>query len=182
MSFHPYTSQTAESCKKHIEIEDQRKKLLEDRMKFLVERTENPPSTEEISDEVEESELIAAVHEDLALRQMRKAFNKGDSKKFWENQKRFLEFIELDMDNPFYYEKGNLGYKFGHAWFLNNNLSESIMGYAFRFLDISPRELRRFRTQTWKEYNGLCKKRNEIDRRYCYHCLSDLILMPVSED
>lgn len=79
MSFYPYTS---ESSQKHLEIERKRQELLDGRTEYLVRRTKNPPSLKNISKMVSEMDLIAAVHEELVLKQMQKAFNAHDSKNF----------------------------------------------------------------------------------------------------
>jgi hypothetical protein len=172
MSFYPYTSNTSEYSQKHLEIERKRQELLENRMEYLVRRAKNPPSLKNINSNVEEYALIAAAHEELALRQMQKAIDSGDSKKFWKNQKRFLQFI--DLEKPFALsEKANLGYKCGHAWFLRNNPC-----FSMRFLDMNQEQLREYRKSNWREYNRLCTERNEEEKRYCSGCFSSLVFIP----
>jgi len=170
MSFHPYTSYTPESSQKHLEIERKRQELLEERTECLVRRTKNPPSLKDISKMVSEMDLIAAVHEELVLKQMQKAVNAHDSKNFWKNHERFSEFI--DLDNPLVAsEKASLGYQYGHAWFLNNSRC-----YAPRFLDITPKQLEEYRLKNWKAHNELCKEMLQFDSA---HRLSDIVLLPV---
>ena len=121
-------------------IEEQRKKLHEQRVNWIIERTKNPPSISR--------DLIATVHEDLTLKQMQKYFGFREKKEltnlFWKNQKRFLEFI--DINNPYEgFEKANPGYKYSHAWFLHEN-SE----YASQFRDMSSKELQEYREKIGK--------------------------------
>ncbi|MCX6747196.1 MAG: hypothetical protein NTU63_03635 [Candidatus Pacearchaeota archaeon] len=172
MSFHPYTSYTPESSQKHLEIERKRQEFLEERTGYLVRRTKNPPSLKNISRKVSEMDLIAAVHEELVLRQMQKAFDVHNSKSFWKNQKRFLEFIDLDTFAVS--EKASLGYKYGHEWFLNNSRC-----FALRFLDITSGQLEEYKIKNRETYNELCTEMNQIDKKYCVHCFTDLVLMPI---
>ena len=73
-------------------IREQRKKLHEQRVNWIIERTKNPLPVF--------SNLIAAVHEDLTLKQMQKYCSRETklTNLFWKNQRRFLEFI--DLNNP----------------------------------------------------------------------------------
>jgi hypothetical protein len=173
MSFYPYTSQTAESQKRHLEIGTRRQELLEIRMKSLVDRTMKPPSLEILTDEVDEYVLIAATHENLVLSQMQKAVESGDSATFWKNQKRFLEFIDLETSDALS-KKASLGYKLGHAWFLNNN-----PWFSFQFLNIDLVEIKEYRRNNWRAYNQLCTQMNERDKKYCQGHFSSFIFIPI---
>ena len=162
----------AGASEKHRKIEEKRRELLERRMESAVKKTKDSPSLEDINGVVEEYALIAATHEELALRQMQKAIDSGDSKKFWKNQKRFLQFIDLESSFALS-EKANLGYKCGHAWFLKNNPC-----FSMRFLGMSSEQLREYRKNNWGEYNRLCTERNEEEKKYCWGCFSSLVFIP----
>jgi hypothetical protein len=172
MSFYPYTSYLTGASEKHRKIERKRQELLERRMESAVKKAKDSPSLKNINEMVEEYALIAATHEELALRQMQKAIDSGDSENFWKNQKRFLQFIDLESSDALS-EKANLGYKCGHAWFLKNNPC-----FSMRFLNISPEQLREYRRNNWREYNRLCTERNEEEKRYCRGCFSSLVFIP----
>lgn len=153
--------------KRENKIREQRKKLHEQRVNWIIERTKNSPSIS--------PDLIATVHEDLTLKQMQKyfAYKKIEYINFfWKNQKRFLEFIEL-KDNPYKgFEKASPGYKYSHAWFLHKNLE-----YASQFENMSLKELQEYREKNWKTYNNLCIRMHEIAPKY--NSL-DAILIPIN--
>jgi len=150
------------------EVREKGKKLHEQRVNFIIERTRNPP--------FESLYLIAAVHENLVLKQMKKYLGSKKTKLtrlFWKNQKRFLEFIDLDnlhlgLKKA---EKANIGYKYSHAWFLDKNPE-----YASQFRNMRLKELQEYREENWKIYNNLCINMNEISPKYKS---LDEILIPV---
>ena len=79
---------------------------------------------------------------------------------FWKNQRRFLEFI--DLNNPYKgFEKANPGYKYSHAWFLHKNPE-----YASQFKNISLKKLQEYREKNWEIYNNLCIRMHEIAPKY----------------
>jgi len=150
------------------EVGEKGKKLHEQRVNLIIERTQNPPFAS--------LDLIAAVHENLVLKQMQKYLGSKKTKftrLFWKNQKRFMEFI--DIDNPHWglkkAEKTNIGYKYSHAWFLDKNPE-----YASQFKNMTFKKLKEYREENWKIYNNLCINMNEIAPRYKS---LDEILIPV---
>ncbi len=165
--FYPYDSHLDE---KSHELRRKRKELLNEKVNYLIKKIKNYPSPKNINNKLSEPDLIAAVHEDLTLRQMQKSVD-NNPELFWKNQQRFLEFI--DIKNPYIVsKKANPGYRYSHGWFLNNNKD-----YASKFIDITPKHLAEYRLKNWKNYNNLCKKMQSIAPKY--HSI-DSVLIPVS--
>jgi hypothetical protein len=97
-------------------------------------------------------DLIAAVHEERSLNQMVKARDNNNPYLFWENQKKFLAFI--DPKKPYITsEKASIGFKIYPTRLLSNNPN-----YARPFINFKPGELSHFRTENWKKYNLLCQQ------------------------
>jgi len=146
-------------------IREQRKKLHEQRVNWIIEGTKNPPPIP--------ANLIATVHEDLTLKQMKKYCSQKTelSNLFWKNQRRFLEFIDLsNLCRGF--EKASLGYKYSHAWFLHKNPE-----YASQCRNIGLKKLQKYREKNWEIYNNLCIRMHEIAPKY--NSL-DAILIPIN--
>jgi len=155
-----------QTIERENKIRKQRKKLHEQRVNWIIERIKNPPHVS--------SDLIMAVHEDLTLRQMEKYF--GFQKKeltnlFWKNQRRFLEFIDINHPHEGF-ERAKLGYKYSHAWFLDKNPE-----YASKFENMSLRQLQEYRKKNWETYNNLCTRMHEIAPEYSS---LDSILIPIT--
>lgn len=153
MAWYPYSKGESERLR---HLREQSKRIFEQRINYSVQRTQNPPSLDAINDDVLGQDLIAVVHEELALNQMKKHYRdfieQGDTSAaqlFWTNQRRFLEFIGEGSPRE-NFDKAKSGYKWGHAWFLHNNPK-----YASRFKSMTAQDLAEYRKANWAEYNGM---------------------------
>jgi hypothetical protein len=164
MLFNPGPDQ--DLIRRDNDLRKQKRKLSEQRADFIIKRTKNPPFAS--------LDLIATVHEDLTLKQMRGYFGFPRKKEltnlFWKNQRRFLEFIDTNNLQAGL-EKANPGYNYSHAWFLHNNPE-----YASQFKELTPKELQEYRERNWKMYNGLCMLMHKIAPKYGS---LDAVLIPV---
>jgi hypothetical protein len=156
------------SIEERDKIREEGRKLHLQRVNLIIQRTQNPPYAS--------LDLIATVHENLVLKQMKKYLGSQKTEGtdlFWKNQKRFLEFICLN--NPYLglkkAEKAKIGYKYSHAWFLDKNPE-----YTSKFRDMDFKKLQKYREENWKIYNNLCRDMHEISQKY--NSL-DEILVPV---
>jgi hypothetical protein len=127
-----------------------RKEIFKEKTDCLIEAGKLYPSLEYISSNVSELDLIAAVHEDRTLEQMRKSADNLDSKLFWKNHERFFIFLNSKQLKS---KDSSSNYKEIHKAFLYNNKD-----YASKFKDITPDQLRDYRVKNWKIHNNLCRK------------------------
>lgn len=107
-------------------------------------RAKNLPSLLTIDIYLPEKDVIAAVHEELCLRQMQRYL--GDSSSlFYKNKRRF--------DSA---EKLNPGYRYTHKWFLINNPQ-----FAEKYRGISYSKLKEIRKRNKNDCNYLCSERRK---------------------
>ncbi len=163
------------------ELHEERRQLHEDRVNWQIKHIKNPPSLLGISANVLELALIATVHEEQVLNQMKKHYyniienydTETSISLFWKNQEKFLEFI--DIREPWkLVEPECPGYRYSHAWFLSRNEK-----YQNEFKDITEIELQEVRKDFWSQYNSLIK---EIHKMAPKHESIDEILIPSIEE